>query len=182
LLWNFVRARFFPMSHLPRNERARSLWARTKFHLWPQRYWLASFHPRSATDAARLLVSDPCPFGALVRDRDEVSLTIEEGLWKRSRLRRRARAESGPFKAITFDLALEMDLVGYLAPATARLAIAAVSVVPQCAFTTDHILVHAEDAGKALRVLEELRRDCRRKVRRKGSRARAGRKRRAARA
>ncbi len=168
------------MNDMPRNERARGLWARTKFHLWPQPYWLVSLHPRYAADAARLLAANPRPFAALVRERDEVSLTIAERLWKRSGLRRRARAEAGPFRVITLDLALEHDVVGYLSPATARLAEAAVSVVPQCAFSRDHILVHAEGAGKALRVLRGLVRDCR-LPKRMGSRARAGPKRRRAR-
>jgi hypothetical protein len=168
------------MNDLPRNEQARTLWARTKFHLWPERYWLVSLDTALATEAGRLLAADTEPFAALVRERDEVSLTIAERPWRRSRLRRRARAESGPFKAITFDIPLDLDVIGYMAPAAARLAEAAVSIVPQCAFQKDHVLVHAEGARKALRVLQGLVRDCR-QIKTTRSRATAGRRRREAR-
>jgi hypothetical protein len=168
------------MKDIPRNERAQLLWARTTFHLWPDRYWLVSLDPALTPQATRFLAAQPGTFGALVRERDEVSLTVEEGHWKRSRLRRRARAEAGPFKAITFDLALDLDVVGYLAPATARLARAAVSVVPQCAYQKDHVLVPAGKATTALRALRGLVRDCRR-IRTKRSRATGGRRRRGAR-
>jgi hypothetical protein len=150
------------MNDLAGNEQARSLWARTKVHLWPERYWLVSLDPGSTREAARLLAGHPKPFGALVRERDEVSLTIEERRWKRSRLRRRATAEAGPFKAITFDLALDLNVVGYLASAATRLAKAGISIVPQCAYQKAHLLVPAEKATKALRVLRGLIRVCRR--------------------
>jgi hypothetical protein len=182
LLWNFGRASFQSMNDLPRNEQARRLWARTKFHIWPERYWLVSLDTGLTREAAVLLASHPKRFAALIRERDEVSLTIAERPWRRSRLRRRAKAESGPFKAITFDIPLDLDVVGYMAPATARLATAGISIVPQCAFRKDHLLVPADKAVKALRALRKLVRDCRRPVRRTGSRATGGRRRRAARA
>ncbi len=168
------------MNDLPQNEPARRLWARTRVRLWPERYCLVSLDRKLAGEAGRLLAARPEPFGAVVRERDEVSLTIEEKLWKRSRLRLRATAESGPFKAITFDLALDLGVVGYLAPATARLAKAGVSIVPQCAFQKDHLLVPAKGARKALRVLQGLVRDCRR-LRTTGARATGDRRRRGAR-
>jgi hypothetical protein len=164
------------VNNLPRNERARKLWARTRIRLWPERYWLVSLDTELAGEAGRLLAADPKPFAALICERDEVSLTVEEGLWKRSSLRHRARNDSGAWRVITFDLALDLDVSGYIAPAVARLAEAAVAVVPQCAFEKDHLLVPAEGAATALRALRSLVRDCRR-VRTKGSRARAGRRR-----
>jgi hypothetical protein len=39
-----------------------------------------------------------------------------------SPLRLRARAESGPYRAITLDVNVELDVVGYLAPAALALA------------------------------------------------------------
>ncbi len=162
------------MSELPPNDRARELWARTTMRTWPESYRLVSLDPGLAGEAARLLAAHPAPFAALVRERDELSLTIAQGPWRRSRLRGRARAEAGPFRAITFELALDHDVVGYLAPAAARLARARIPIVPQCAYRRDHLLVPARDVAAAMRVLEGLVRDCGR-VRTRRSRGRGGR-------
>ncbi len=160
---------------LPRNEKARALWARTTLRVWPGAYRLVSLDPALGEEAAQALAGSPAPFLALVRERDEISLTIAEKPWRQSPLRPRARSEAGPFRVITFELALALDVVGYLAPAAARLARAGISVVPQCAFQKDHLLVPARRVGDALRVLRGLVRDCAR-ARMTGSRARAGRR------
>ena len=61
---------------------------------------------------------------------------------------------------LTFDVTLPLDLVGFLAPAALRLAEAGVSIVPQCGFRTDHLLVRAGDLETARRVLEAFVREC----------------------
>lgn len=162
------------MTELPRNESTRELWARTTIRAWPESYRLVSLDPGLVAEAAKLLAAYPAPFAALVRERDEVSLTIAQGPWRRSRLHGRARAEAGPFRAITFELALDHDVVGYLAPAATRLARARIPILPQCAYHKDHLLVPARRLTEAMRVLKGLVRDCGR-VRTKGSRGRAGR-------
>ncbi len=164
------------MAELPSNARARALWARTTLRVWPEAYRLVSLDPTLAEEAAGLLAANPAPFAALVRERDLVSLTIAEALWRRSPLRPRARSEAGPFRVITFELALDHDVVGYLAPAAARLARAGIPIVPQCAFRKDHMLVPAKRLAEAVHVLDGLVRGCAR-IRRKGSRVRAGRRR-----
>lgn len=141
--------------------RARALWARTRIHVWPERYVLASLPMEQAAAAAALAGSRTQAFAALVVERDEVSLTLSEDAWRESELRLLARAEAGPFRAITFDIDVELDVCGYLAPAAQRLALAGVSIVPQCAYLKDHLLVHESRLTQALSVLEELIRACR---------------------
>jgi len=48
------------------------------------------------------------------------------------------------------------DVVGYLAPAAARLATAGIPIIPQCAFRTDHLLVRESDLDAAVRILGDL--------------------------
>jgi len=164
------------VTEVPGNARARTLWARTTLRVWPEAYRLVSLDPTLAEEAAGLLAANPAPFAVLVLERNEVSLTIAEALWRRSPLRARARSEAGPFRAITFELALDLDVVGYLAPAAARLARAGIPIVPQCAYQKDHVLVPEERLADAVRVLEGLVGDCAR-LRRKGSPGRGGRRR-----
>jgi hypothetical protein len=142
------------------SEQARRLWAQTTLRVWPGRYRLVSLPP-SAAPAAAALVAATGPFAALVLEADEVSATLTEPAWEASALRSQGRATSGPMRAISFALDLDLDVCGYLAPAAARLAAAGVSIVPQCAFLKDHLLVREQDLGRAVAVLEELIAECR---------------------
>ncbi len=135
---------------------ARALWARTRVRVWPGCYRLVSLPPGALAEAAALVGRAPGGFAALVLERDEVSLTLPAELWDASDLRPRARAEAGPYRALTFDLDLDLHVTGYLAPAAALLAEAGVSIVPQCAFLKDHLLVREADLERALETLAGL--------------------------
>lgn len=138
------------------NPRARELWARTRLHVWPERYVLASLPRHEAGDAAVALGGAGDAFLALLVERDEVSLTLPESVWAVHHLRPVARAESGPWRVVTFDLELPLDVTGYLAPAAAALAARGVPIVPQCAHSKDHLLVPEEGLDDALATLEAL--------------------------
>jgi hypothetical protein len=100
-------------------------------------------------------------FAALVVERDEVSVTLPESAWLGSPLRGLALAVAGPYRALTFDIDLDLELVGFLAPAAERLAAAGVSIVPQCGYLKDHLLVREERLPDAVRVIEGLIREMR---------------------
>jgi hypothetical protein len=138
------------------NERARALWARTTLHVWPEPYRLVSLPPTALGAAAALVSQASDGFSCLVRERDEVSLTLAAAAWAESPLRARARGDEGPFRVITLDLALDLDVTGYSAPAAEALAAARVPIVPQCAFLKDHVLVPEGDLPAAIVALEGL--------------------------
>ncbi|MBI2840281.1 MAG: ACT domain-containing protein [Acidobacteria bacterium] len=135
---------------------ADALWAHTRLHVWPERYVLLSFPTDRFVTASELVTACVGTFAAMLLERDEVSLTIPEAVWKASSGAVPARAEAGPFRAITFDLDIDLNVCGYLAPAAVRLAEAGVSIVPQCAYLKDHLLVHERDLPKAIEVLTGL--------------------------
>ncbi|HSB60485.1 MAG TPA: ACT domain-containing protein, partial [Vicinamibacteria bacterium] len=116
--------------------------------------WLVSLPADAAPEAAALVAASRGRFAALLLERDEASLTVADSVWARSPLRPRARAEAGPWRVLTFDLDLDLDVVGYLAPAAARLAEAGVSIVPHCGFLKDHLLVREADLERARAALE----------------------------
>ncbi|MCG6920317.1 MAG: ACT domain-containing protein [Acidobacteria bacterium] len=138
------------------NDRARELWARTRVHVWPEPYVLVSLPVELAVKAAAAAARARPAFAATVLERDEVSLTLPETTWRSDPLRDRERAEAGPFRVLSFDLDLDLDVCGYLAPAAAALAAAEVPIVPQCAYLKDHLLVPAEKLDAALAALEAL--------------------------
>ncbi|HEX9638219.1 MAG TPA: ACT domain-containing protein [Acidobacteriota bacterium] len=131
---------------------------------------LASLPLAALPAAARLLSSARGGFGAVVAERDEVTLTMERSQWQSSALRRRARGEAGPFRAITIDLDLGFEVCGFLAPAAERLAGAGVSIVPQCGYRKDHLLVLETQLERALQSLQALMRASRKQARAAGIR------------
>lgn len=147
------------MTGAPRGP-ARALWARTRLHVWPEPYRLVSLARAALPAAAALVARTGAGFAALVVERDEVSLTLPAALWEAGNLRDAARDDAGPYRVVTFALDLDLNVIGYLAPAAERLAQAGVSIVPQCAFLKDHLLVHERDLARALEVLEQLVAEC----------------------
>jgi hypothetical protein len=137
------------------NEEASELWRKTKLRVAPETYVLASLPPARLVEAAALIGQSRSRFAALVLEADEVSLTVEDSLLRASALAQEATI-AGPYRALTLDLELELDVVGYLAPAAAALADAGISIVPQCAFKRDHLLVRGGDLAAAIAVLEKI--------------------------
>lgn len=141
---------------------AADLWKQTRLRIAPEPYVLASLAPSLLPEAAALIASVTAgaggafAFAALVLERDEVSITIAADAWRASTLSMRATATAGPYRAITFDLDLDLAVIGYLAPAAVALAAAQVSIIPQCAYRKDHLLVREEDLARAVAVLESL--------------------------
>ena len=138
------------------NSRALDFWAKTTLHVWPEQYLLVSLRPELLPEAAALAGTATGKFVALVLERDEVSLTIERELWLHSPLRPQSAAVNGPFRAITLDMNVDLDVVGYLAPAAVALSDAGVSIIPQCACLKDHLLVHEKDLERAIETLNEF--------------------------
>jgi hypothetical protein len=147
------------LSRLLINPQARAVWARTSLRIAPDTYVLVSLPPDALADAAAL-VAGAADFAALLLERDEVSLTITETAWGSSALRARAAGTAGPYRAVTFDVNIDLGVVGYLAPLAERLAEAGISIVPQCAFLKDHLLVRESDLGRTVRVVESLIAEC----------------------
>jgi len=147
------------------NARSREVWASARIKVWPDPVILATF-PRFAGDrvaafAGRVGVRDATAFVAFLTEGDECTLTSPETAFEAWRLRKRATQVVRGLRAITIDATMPVDLVGFLAPAAARLAAAEIPIIPQCGFHTDHILVPAPLLDDAVRVIEGLVADAR---------------------
>jgi hypothetical protein len=89
---------------------------------------------------------------AVIRDRNEITCLVEE-----SRLRPAGLlAVDAGWKVITFDMILPFGLIGFLARVSAALAKADISICALSSYSTDHILVKAENLKKALACMEKL--------------------------
>jgi hypothetical protein len=142
------------------NARSREVWASARIKVWPDSVVLATF-PRFAGDrvaafAGRVGVRDTTAFVAFLTEGEECTLTSPEAAFDTWRLRKRATEVVRGLRAITIDASMPVDLVGFLAPAAARLAEAGIPIIPQCGFHTDHILIPARLLDDAVRVIEGL--------------------------
>ena len=137
---------------------SRALWAETRLLRWPGLYRLVSLPCERLAEGAEWVTLVPQgAFAALVLERDEVSLTLPEALAQQVPQGRL----SGPLVALTLDLDVDLGVCGYLLPAAERLAQAGISIVPQCAFKKDHLLVPQDRADEAERVLQAWIEACR---------------------
>ena len=142
------------------DENAKKCWARTVIRVRPESYWLVSLPHGSIRQAASVVSESKRHFAAFVLEEDEVSLTVEEKLWNARSHSIPHHASEGPYRAITFQLNVDLGVCGYFAPAADRLAEAGIPIVPQCAYSKDHVLVRAADADRAAEILNRLVREC----------------------
>ena len=114
-------------------------------------YRFVKMPPNAITVAAGIVAEAGNPFMALLVDKDEVTLMIEDEDYQefKNRLRNHAVSET-VYRLITFDIILEPTLVGLMARITQVLAEAIISVMPFASYSSDHIFVGEGDFYKAL--------------------------------
>ncbi len=141
------------------DENIRGLLANTEIFLHPTDFTLVSIDPREEQKARTLLLSLE-PFSSVTFDLAEISLVIDSDSWVRLREEFGSYKEEGPYRLITFDIVLDLSIVGFLAAVSARLAEEGVSIYALSTFLRDHILVKAGDAKRAMGVLRALIEEC----------------------
>lgn len=100
------------------------------------------------------------PFSALVRDKDEVTLLLPLSVWEQLKPMLSVVDASSGYRLITFDISLDLGLVGYMATLTAVLAEQGISIFAISTFSRDHIFVREDDFDRAWDALSYLIRTC----------------------
>ena len=118
-------------------------------------YSIVFIDPGQKNEALDLLMNLK-PFNSYTITSDEVSLVLRSSDWaKLSGSFPKNRTEE-PYRLITFDIVLDLSLVGFLSVVSTALAESGVSVYAISTYLKDHILVKKQDAAKAIRVLNSL--------------------------
>jgi hypothetical protein len=102
------------------------------------------------------------PFYSVTCDTYEVSVVSKTAEWIRVKGGFTRFSEAGPYRVLTFDIVLDLAIVGFMAVVSSVLAENGVSIYPISTYLRDHVLVKKEDAEKATQLLKELVEDCRR--------------------
>ncbi len=122
-----------------------------------QDYLFLRLPARAITVAAGIIAELGDPFCGLIVDEGEVTLVVpDDSLPDFAARLRDHEVGKTPYKLITFDVALEPTLVGFMARVSAALAAAGVPIFPFAAYTRDHILVPAERLDEAVAALRQL--------------------------
>jgi hypothetical protein len=96
------------------------------------------------------------PFCSVTCDTYEVSVVSKTAEWHRVKGGFTHFSEAGPYRVLTFDIVLDLAIVGFMAVVSSVLAENGVSIYPISTYLRDHVLVKKEDAEKAIRLLNEL--------------------------
>lgn len=110
------------------------------------------------TAAAGVIAQAGNPFSALLLDKDEITLMLEDEDFEqfKKRLIDHDVSEIG-YRLITFDVELEPTLVGFMAHISTALAEAGISLMPFAAYSRDHIFVSEAQFEQAMTILEALK-------------------------
>lgn len=120
---------------------ASGAFARAALHTDGTLYALIHLPAPAITAGAGVLAEIGAPFSALVVDKDEVSLVLPQAEWDLFRNRLPDHREVRDYRLITFDLPLDLGLVGFLARVAGTLADAGIPILALSAFERDHVLV-----------------------------------------
>jgi len=130
-----------------------------KIRLHPDEFVLVSLtlsEKERALDAFKQLD----PFSSVTVDHSEVSLILKIMDWESIKEQFQSSHVEGPYRAITFDIVLDLSLVGFLSVVSAVLAEARISIFALSTFLRDHILVKASRTDEAVMELEALIKRC----------------------
>ena len=142
-------------------ESVRELIAKTRLILYPEDYTVVSI-PRSNEIDARSFLCGLKPFSSVTFDEAEVSAVLRTKEWRRLKSCFVGSSEEGPYRLFTFDIILDLSVVGFLNAILKRLAEEEISIYAISTFLRDHILVKKEDAVKASEILQNLIEQCKR--------------------
>lgn len=121
-------------------------------------YRFISLPPNAIIVAASVVAEAANPFTALLVDKDEVTLMLEDEDYQEYGKRfLGAKVSETCYRLITLDVELEPTLIGFMAKISTALAAAQITIMPFAAFSRDHLFVQEADFEKAIAVLEGLR-------------------------
>lgn len=144
------------MSTLETNNRLSAILAQLRWHARPERYALVGLDPRERLLALQLLAGITRSFWQIVVEPHLITLLLAEPDWREISPAFPAAHTQWHFRAISFDLDLPEDLVGFMAAITGALAGAGIPLLAICTYARDHVLVREDHLDAALQAIESL--------------------------
>jgi hypothetical protein len=122
---------------------AASAFARATLYTDDTLYTLIHLPAPAITPAAATLAEVGNPFSALIVDKDEVTLVLAEEDWQDFQHRLPDRREAGGYRLITFDVPMDLNVIGFMALISGILAEAQIPIMAFSSFERDHLLIQS---------------------------------------
>jgi hypothetical protein len=127
--------------------------AHTELILRPGEFVLVGLEPAERTRLESDLASIKSDFCQYIIEPDVLTLLLDSNDWTHlSRHYPQANVE-GPLRIFTFSVAMDWQVVGFLATVTTLLAQAGISLGAVCGYYRDHLFISIEHAARAEEVL-----------------------------
>jgi hypothetical protein len=133
----------------------KKLFSRTVINEHSDDYSIVFINPRDEAKA-RTLLRDLKPYSSITYTDEEISVVLRSLDWMRLKKYFPSHKEEAPYRLITFDIVLDLSIVGFLAIVSTALAEEGISIYALSTYLKDHILVKKDDALKAVAVLNSL--------------------------
>lgn len=137
--------------------KAAKLLKESRVEVSPETFFLVSLQHNDWKN----LLSDPAlsprmaaPFMILM-DKHEVTLLLDEIDFGTMRHALRDAKTEGGYRLLTFDIELDLSVVGFMAEVSSVLAEAKIPIMALSAFSRDHLLIKQTDLANALKALSE---------------------------
>lgn len=140
-------------------EKIKQLLAKTKIKVHSDLFSIVSIK-KKYENKAKEIAKNLNSFYSITFDIEEISLVVKETDWLVIRDHFDSYQEEGPFCLITFDIILDLSIVGFLAFISRKLAEKQVSIYVISTYLRDHILVKKGDCNKTVEVLLNLIEEC----------------------
>jgi len=142
----------------PPSKEMRKILAKTSIKEHPDDYSIVFIDPRYE-GKARSLLRDMRPYSSVTYTDEEVSVVLRASDWDALRGNFPESREEGLYRLLTFDIVLDLSIVGFLSVVSTALAEEGVSIYVVSTYLKDHILVKKADEARALGALRRLIRE-----------------------
>jgi len=142
----------------PPSKEMRKLLAKTTIKEHPDDYSIVFIDPKYE-GKARSLLKDLRPYSSVTYTEEEVSVVLRASDWDALEGSFPESREEGPYRLLTFDIVLDLSIVGFLSVVSTALAEEGVSIYAVSTYLKDHILVKKADEARALEALRRLVRE-----------------------
>ena len=127
----------------------------TRVSVSPETFAVVSITPEEMT----ALLADPslsprmtAPF-MIFKDMHEVTLILDESDLRNMRPGLADAKIANGYRMLTFEVVLDLSVIGFMASVSRILADAGVPILPLSAFSRDHLLIRQADLAQALKAL-----------------------------
>ena len=141
------------ISTLGGNTPIEEILAHTELIIRPGEFVLVGLEPDERVRLESDLTSIKSDFFQYIIEPDVLTLLLDSNDWAHLSYHYPQANVEGPFRIFTFSVAMDWEVVGFLATVTGLLAQAGISLGAVCGYYRDHVFISVEHAARAEEVL-----------------------------